>query len=176
MSNKAEALATATPDGAEQQHSLEPLQLRQVFGQFATGVTIVTTGGVDGEAVGMTVSSFNTVSLEPPLILWCIDKKTGCFDAFNQCEHFAIHVLSQEQSELSSLFARRGVEKFSGLDYHMNDRGVPLLHEFCARLQCTLTARYEGGDHLIMVGRVDSAHTQDRAPLLFHRGQYARIG
>ncbi|MFV8784214.1 flavin reductase family protein [Microbulbifer sp. SA54] len=175
MSSEAELLAPAIPTIAERKHALEPMQLRQVFGQFATGVTIVTTGSDTGEAVGMTVSSFNTVSLEPPLILWCIDKKTGCFDAFNHCEHFAIHVLSEQQDNLSSLFARRGVDKFSGLDYHLNDRGVPLLHEYCARLQCTLTARYEGGDHLIMVGRVDAMHTQDRAPLIFHRGQYARI-
>lgn len=175
MSNEAGLLAPAIPDTVEQRHILEPLQLRQVFGQFATGVTIVTTGSETGEAVGMTVSSFNTVSLEPPLILWCIDKKTGCFEAFNHCEHFAIHVLGQEQEALSSLFARRGVEKFSGLDYHISERGVPLLHEYCARLQCTLTARYEGGDHLIMVGRVDTMHTQDRSPLIFHRGHYARI-
>lgn len=175
MSTEAELLAPAMPEVTERQHTMEPLHLRQVFGQFATGVTIVTTGGITGEAVGMTVSSFNTVSLEPPLILWCIDKKTGCFDAFNQCRHFAIHVLSDEQDNLSSLFARRGVDKFSQLDYHMSERGVPLLHEYCARLQCTLTARHEGGDHLIMVGRVDQMHTQDRAPLIFHRGTYARI-
>lgn len=175
MSNEAELLAPTIPDSAEQQHNVAPLQLRQVFGQFATGVTIVTTGSETGEAVGMTVSSFNTVSLEPPLILWCIDKKTGCFEAFNHCEHFAIHVLSQEQEALSSLFARRGVDKFSGLDHHISERGVPLLHEYCARLQCTMTARYEGGDHLIMVGRVDTMHTQDRSPLIFHRGHYARI-
>ncbi|MBY6189621.1 flavin reductase family protein [Microbulbifer agarilyticus] len=175
MSTEAELLAPANADIAEQHHKIEPLNLRQVFGQFATGVTIVTTGGESGEAVGMTVSSFNTVSLDPPLILWCIDKKTGCFDAFNQCEHFAIHVLSDQQDNLSSLFARRGVDKFSELDYHMSAQGVPLLHEYCARLQCTLTARHEGGDHLIMVGRVDAMHTQDRAPLLFHRGAYARI-
>ncbi|WP_226702807.1 flavin reductase family protein [Microbulbifer elongatus] len=175
MSTEAELLAPAMDEISERQHALEPLHLRQVFGQFATGVTIVTTGSDTGEAVGMTVSSFNTVSLEPPLILWCIDKKTGCFDAFNQCEHFAIHVLSDQQDNLSSLFARRGVDKFSGLNYHMSDQGVPLLHEYCARLQCTLTARYEGGDHLIMVGRVDQMHTQDRAPLIFHRGGYARI-
>ncbi|AOS98309.1 p-hydroxyphenylacetate 3-hydroxylase, reductase component [Microbulbifer aggregans] len=175
MSIEAGLLAPAIPHIAEHQHTVEPLQLRQVFGQFATGVTIVTTGSETGEAVGMTVSSFNTVSLEPPLILWCIDKKTGCFEAFNHCEHFAIHVLSQEQEALSSLFARRGVEKFSSLDHHFSEHGVPLLHEYCARLQCTLTARHEGGDHLIMVGRVDTMHTQDRSPLIFHRGHYARI-
>lgn len=175
MSNEAELLAPDIASIVEHKHSLEPLQLRQVFGQFATGVTIVTTGSDTGEAVGMTVSSFNTVSLDPPLILWCIDKKTGCFDAFDRCKHFAIHVLSEQQDELSSLFARRGVDKFSGLGYHMNEYGVPLLHEYCARLQCTLTARHEGGDHLIMVGRVDAMHTQDRAPLIFHRGHYARI-
>ena len=176
MSIEAELLRTPlTTAPSTQQHALEPLQLRQVFGQFATGVTIITTGGESGEPVGMTASSFNTVSLEPPLILWCIGKNTGCFDAFNRCEHFAIHVLSEEQEALSTLFAKRGVDRFAGLEYQTNSSGVPLLQKFCARLQCSVSARYDGGDHLIMVGRVENMHTQDRTPLIFHRGRYARI-
>ena len=175
MSIEAQALAPQPVPVPPQQHPLEPLQLRQVFGQFATGVTIVTTADRNGEAVGMTVSSFNTVSLEPPLILWCIDRKTGCFDAFNACSEFAIHVLTQNQQDLSSLFARRGVDKFSSLDYHCNEAGVPLLNEYCARIECSVAERFEGGDHLIIVGRVQQVHTQDQEPLIFHRGRYARI-
>ncbi|MBB5210139.1 flavin reductase family protein [Microbulbifer hydrolyticus] len=175
MSTEAELLRPIAPAINGRQHAVEPQQLRQVFGQFATGVTIITTSNESGEPVGMTASSFNTVSLEPPLILWCIGKNTGCFDAFDRCEHFAIHVLSDEQEALSSLFARRGTDRFAGLDYIINNDGVPLLHEYCARLQCTVAARYDGGDHLIMVGRVQAMHTQDREPLLFHRGRYARI-
>ena len=175
MSIEAQALAPQLLPVQQQQHPLEPLELRQVFGQFATGVTIVTTSDQDGEPVGMTVSSFNTVSLDPPLILWCIDRKTGCFDAFNECSQFAIHVLTENQQELSSLFARRGVDKFSALDYHCNEAGVPLLSEYCARIECTVTERFEGGDHLIIVGRVQQMCTQDQEPLIFHRGRYARI-
>lgn len=175
MSNEAELLRPISPVIEARQHAVEPLQLRHVFGQFATGVTIITTSGDSGEPVGMTASSFNTVSLEPPLILWCIGKTTGCFDAFNRCEHFAIHVLSEEQEALSTLFARRGVDRFAGLDYELSNAGIPLLHDFCARLQCSVAARYDGGDHLIMVGRVEAMYTQDREPLLFHRGRYARI-
>ncbi|WOX05915.1 flavin reductase family protein [Microbulbifer pacificus] len=175
MSIEAELLRPISTEILTQKHTVEPLQLRQVFGQFATGVTIITTSNEAGEPVGMTASSFNTVSLDPALILWCIGKNTGCFDAFNRCEHFAIHVLNEEQESLSSLFARRGVDRFAGLDYEINEQGVPLLNEFCARLQCSVAARYEGGDHLIMVGRVEAMHTQDHEPLLFHRGHYARI-
>ncbi|GMG86299.1 flavin reductase family protein [Biformimicrobium ophioploci] len=173
MSTEAKLLTAVAP--VEQQHTIEPLQLRQVFGQFATGVTIVTTSGEDGSAVGMTVSSFNTVSLEPPLILWCIDKKTGCFDAFNRCQDFAIHVLAQSQQDLSALFASRGQDKFEQVAFQRNAAGVPLLEDYCARIQCRISARHDGGDHVIIVGEVTEMHTQNREPLVFHRGRYASI-
>ena len=177
MSSEAEAMAVeitknrqTAPDGA-----IAPLALRQVFGQFATGVTIVTTRDQAGQPVGMTASSFNSVSLDPPLVLWCIDRNAGCFDAFNQCDSFAIHVLNEAQSDLSTLFARKGVDRFGKVEYSQNDQGVPLLKEYCARLECSLEHRYAGGDHVIMVGRVQEMSTQEHAPLVFHRGRYAQI-
>ncbi|WGL16819.1 flavin reductase family protein [Microbulbifer bruguierae] len=176
MSSKAEVLAVETScRQSEADTTFDPLALRQVFGQFATGVTIVTTQDPAGLPVGMTASSFNSVSLEPPLVLWCIDRNAGCFDAFNRCEHFAIHVLNQAQSDLSTLFARKGVDRFGLIEYDLNERGVPLLREYCARLECSMEHRYEGGDHIIMVGRVRKMHTQEHAPLVFHRGRYAQI-
>ncbi|WP_299592195.1 flavin reductase family protein [uncultured Microbulbifer sp.] len=178
MSSKAEALAVEaapTAPSPEPAAAIDPLALRQVFGQFATGVTIVTTRDQDGQPVGMTASSFNSVSLDPPLVLWCIDRKAGCFDAFNNCNHFAIHVLNQGQSDLSSLFARKGVDRFEQVSYTLNTQGVPLLEEYCARLECSVEHRYAGGDHVIMVGRVRGMSNQEHAPLVFHRGRYAQI-
>lgn len=176
MSSEAGMLVVETPpDNTEAAATFDPLALRQVFGQFATGVTIVTTRDQQGQPVGMTASSFNSVSLDPPLVLWCIDRKAGCFDAFNHCDHFAIHVLNQAQSELSTLFARKGVDRFEKVKYALNDHGVPLLPEYCARLECCVAHRYDGGDHVIMVGRVTAMQTQDHAPLVFHRGRYAQI-
>lgn len=176
MSSEAEMLARKIPPVKVESHQgFDPLALRQVFGQFATGVTIVTTGDQNGSPVGMTASSFNTVSLDPPLVLWCIDRKAGCFDAFNSCDHFAIHVLNQKQSDLSSLFARKGVDRFRQVPYELSQEGVPLLQEYCARLECSIAHRYAGGDHVIMVGQVQAMQTQDHAPLVFHRGRYAQI-
>jgi len=155
---------------------IDPLELRQALGEFPTGVTLVTTVDPEGQPTGMTASSFNSLSLSPALVLWSIDKNTGCFEAFNHCEYFAIHTLTAEQQALSSLFAKRGVDKFSSLEYREGDAGTPLLEEFCARFECQIEHRYDGGDHVILVGRVlKLEQQQDRAPLVFHRGRYAQI-
>ncbi len=156
--------------------AIDPMEMRQALGHFPTGVTVITTRDNKGAAVGMTASSFNSLSLTPPLILWSIDKNTGCFDTFNECEHFAIHVLTSEQQELSNLFAKRGVDKFSELETTNGAGDCPLLNDYCARFECQIENRFDGGDHIIIVGRVlDMARNDDRQPLVFHRGQYAKI-
>lgn len=157
-------------------NTVDPMELRQTLGQFPTGVTIVTTLDQQQQPVGMTASSFNSLSLTPPLILWSIDKKTGCFDAFNHCEHFAVHVLTEQQAELSTHFAKRGVDKFAGLELDAGITGAPLLPTFCARFECEVENRYEGGDHIIMVGRVLHMQRDDsQRPLGFHRGKYVNL-
>ena len=155
--------------------AIDPRQLRDALGQFPTGVTIVTARNAEGQPVGMTASSFNTVSLDPPLVLWSIGKDAICYQAFTEAEHFAIHVLAAGQSELSNTFAQKGKDKFAGIDCQSGLHDLPILPEFAACFQCRIEHRYAGGDHTILVGRVLDFESHDRGPLLFHRGRYAEI-
>lgn len=148
--------------------------LRQAFGQFATGVTIITTASAEGDYVGLTANSFSSVSLEPPLVLWSLDNKARSLSVFEQCEHFAIHVLNAEQVELSNLFASKTEQKFTDLDIESGPDGIPLLNDYAARFICRKTYTYEGGDHTIFVGEVLDFNRTEAEPLLFHCGQYAK--
>lgn len=149
--------------------------LRQVYGQFPTGVTVITTRTADGEPIGFTASSFNSVSMDPPLILWSIDKCAYSLEAFQNCEYFAVHILSDKQIALSNRFAGRGEDKFSGLDYATGTGGSPLLAGALAQLQCKNWNIYEGGDHLIMVGEViDFSLAESGRPLVFSQGSYSQ--
>jgi 3-hydroxy-9,10-secoandrosta-1,3,5(10)-triene-9,17-dione monooxygenase reductase component len=150
--------------------------LRDVLGAFPTGVAVITTRGINGAPVGMTASSFSSLSLDPPLVLWSIDKKAGCMDDFAHCRYYAIHALSQEQQALSAKFAQKGIDKFSDTLHTAGMDETPLLPEYCARLECEVTERYEGGDHIIMVGKVlVMDQDESREPLVYHRGNYARL-
>lgn len=148
---------------------------RFALGKFPTGVTIITCKTASGENVGMTASSFNSVSLEPPLILWSIDKNSYSLKAFTECTHFAVHVLHQGQVEQSNLFASQGVDKFSQVETEVGIENLPLLTDFNARFQCMTEHQYEGGDHIIIVGRVLDFEANDKAPLVFHAGRYAAV-
>jgi flavin reductase (DIM6/NTAB) family NADH-FMN oxidoreductase RutF len=150
-------------------------EFRQTLGCFPTGVTIITCLTATGEPVGMTASSFNSVSLDPPLVLWSIDKRALSLQAFTQAKHYAIHVLAGHQQDLSNQFARQGADKFSGVSVTEGIAGVPLLTEYCARFQCQTEHQYEGGDHIILVGRVLDFKATEYNPLLFHRGRYALL-
>ena len=146
---------------------------RDALGSFATGVTIATTLAPDGEPVGVTASSFNSVSLDPPLVLWSLAKSSHSRPAFCESGHFAVHVLSAAQEELSNRFARSGEDKFSGVDWKEGQLGSPVLSQYAARFECRTRHQYEGGDHIIMVGEVVDFEARDEAPLLFHSGSYA---
>ena len=148
-------------------------RFRNALGAFATGVTIVTTRDAAGKDVGLTANSFNSVSLEPPMVLWSLAKNARSLPAFLAATHFAVHVLAADQEELSLRFAARGAEKFTGLDLERNASGVPLLRGCSARFQCRTAFRHEGGDHVIFVGAVESFDHSDRPPLVFHGGRYA---
>jgi 3-hydroxy-9,10-secoandrosta-1,3,5(10)-triene-9,17-dione monooxygenase reductase component len=145
---------------------------RDALGQFATGVAIVTACGEDGERVGATVSSFNSVSLDPPLVLWSLDKNARSRAAFEASTHFAVHILTVEQRELAQLFARRGADKFAGLQCRQGVGGVPLLEQCAACFECETRHRYDGGDHIIFVGEVLQFERQSGSPLLFHGGSF----
>ena len=150
-------------------------EFRKALGSFTTGVTVVTSRGTDGNDVGLTANSFNSVSLDPPMVLWSLGKSARSMPHFRAAEYFAVHILSQEQEELSGRFARRGADKFSGLTLARGPDDIPLLQDCAARFTCRTAYQYEGGDHLIFVGEViDFAHW-DRLPLLFHGGEYGQI-
>ena len=147
--------------------------LRRALGTFATGVTIVTARDADGRPVGMTANSFNSVSLEPPLVLWSVDRSARSAAAFRAATHFAVHVLEEGQADLSNRFARKGDDKFAGLDWREGEGGVPLLSGALAVFECRTQAVHEGGDHEIIVGEVDRFEAHDGDGLVFAAGGYA---
>jgi 3-hydroxy-9,10-secoandrosta-1,3,5(10)-triene-9,17-dione monooxygenase reductase component len=155
----------------------DPLDLRafrNALGQFATGVTVVTAGGPQGERVGATVSSFNSVSLDPPMVLWSLDKRAHSRAVFETSTHFAVHVLTLEQCELAQRFATRGANKFEGLSCRVGLGDVPLLSDCSACFECETRHRYDGGDHVIFVGEVKRFAHAAGAPLVFHGGAFAQ--
>lgn len=151
---------------------------RHALGQFATGVTIVTTADALGRPIGLTVSSFNSVSLEPPLVLWSLAHRAASLPVFQQCGHYAIHVLAAGQQELAQRFATRGVDKFAGVTWEANEQGVPLIEGAAAVFECSNRSRYDEGDHTIFVGLVQRCqHLQGVQPLIYHGGHmYAKHG
>ena len=156
--------------GKKQQFDLD--EFRRALGCFATGVAVVTTIDQDGERAGMTINSFNSVSLDPPLVLWSISNDAYSYDAFVNAEFFAVNVLTTAQQHLSARFASRGIDKFDGLEWREGMHGIPLLPEYTACFECVTEHRYEGGDHKIIVGRVLRAEDRETDPLIIYRGQF----
>lgn len=152
---------------------MDTLEFRNALGQFATGVTVITTVDDEESPVGVTASSFNSVSLDPPLVLWSLAKDSGSLSAYQNSGHFCVHVLAAQHEEISGQFAARRTDKFQGIAWQAGQLGSPLLPEFAARFQCKSTYQYEGGDHVIFVGEVIDFETRDEPPLVFHKGRYA---
>ncbi|WP_374423319.1 p-hydroxyphenylacetate 3-hydroxylase reductase component [Chromobacterium sp.] len=147
--------------------------LRRALGNFATGVTVVTAAAPDGERAGVTANSFNSVSLDPPLVLWSLDKRSASHPVFAQASHFVVHVLAADQIELSNRFARAAADKFAGLEPEAGRGGAPLLDGCAARFHCRLHQQLDGGDHWILLGLVEAFDDFGAAPLLYHQGMYA---
>lgn len=149
--------------------------LRDAFGSFATGVTIVTTSGPGGVDIGLTANSFSSVSLDPPMVLWSLARTSLNMDAFRNSGHFAVHILSADQETLSGRFASKGVDRFAGLALDRGPDDIPMLQDCMARFACKLAYQYEGGDHVIFVGEiVDFSHSAQK-PLVFHGGRYGML-
>lgn len=146
---------------------------RQALGCFATGVTIITTRAQNGDPIGLTVNSFNSVSLNPPLVLWSLAKTSRNLPHFLAHGHWAVHILASDQEHLSNRFAKAGDHKFADQDFTVGAQGEPLLAGCAARLQCRTQATHEGGDHIILIGEVLHFERAERAPLVFHSGGYA---
>lgn len=155
------------------QTSFDPQAFRAALGTFTTGVTIITTQAEDGSPVGITANSFNSVSLNPPLVLWSLAKNARSLPVFSTGKHWNVHVLSSEQETLSGRFAMQGENKFAEVELDAGVSEAPLLQDCTARFQCRTAFQYEGGDHVIFVGEVLAFDHSERAPLAFQSGQYA---
>lgn len=160
---------------------IDPRELRNAFGCFATGIAVVTTVDSAGRAIGKTANSFASVSLEPPLVLWCLNKRSVTFEAFHASPHFVVSILATNGSAVSKRFATFGshvVEE--GVPTLPTKLGPPTFPEALAVFECETQARHDGGDHVIIVGRVlrfshhAGAAPKDK-PLLFYRGRYAAM-
>ena len=148
---------------------------KQAMSHFASGVTVVTTEH-EGTLFGMTVAAFCSLSLRPPLVLVCIDKRVKTHQAIAASRCFGVSVLAAGQADVSNRFASKVDDKFADIAYHRGELGVPLLDGAIATLECRVADQLEGGDHSIFVGEVALAETRDGAPLVYFRGGYREIG
>lgn len=155
--------------------AIDPRELRDALGLFATGVTVVTAPGGEGEPVGITANSFSSLSLDPALVLWSLALRSPSLSAFEEGKSFAINILQKDQEALALQFARPSDNKFQSVDYTLNARKVPLLEGAQAQLECTVEFTRVLGDHLLIVGRVDTLNTSPGEPLLFYRGAFAQL-
>lgn len=146
---------------------------RNALGSFTTGVTVVTAMTPDGP-IGMTVNSFASVSLDPPLVLWSPAKSSSRYGVFTAARHFAIHVLGADQDHLSAAFTRGG-SGFDGIEVKFNDEGVPVLPGTLARFECTEQAQHDAGDHTIIIGKVLRVAHRQGEPLCFSGGRFGRF-
>ena len=149
-------------------------RFRDVLGRFCTGVTVVTSMSGD-RPVGMTCQSFTSVSLDPPLVLFCPAKTSRAWPQMQRAGFFCVNLLSHDQLELSDAFARKGVDKFAGVSWRPSATGAPLLDGVLGWVDCTIYAVHEAGDHYVVIGRVMDLGVEEAPhPLLFYQGQYAR--
>ncbi|HYF41366.1 MAG TPA: flavin reductase family protein [Ramlibacter sp.] len=148
-------------------------EFRSALGMFATGVTIVTATTAEGRAIGLTANSFNSVSLEPPLVLWSLSRAAASLPAFSTGSHYAINILAADQKLLAERFALKGADRWGGVEYRLGPSGAPLLAGAAATFECFNRSRYEEGDHVIFVGEVERCTWRANAmPLLFHGGRF----
>lgn len=148
-------------------------RFRNALGCFTTGVAVVTARRDDGEAFGITVNSFSSVSLDPPLVLWCLDKQSDTLPVFEKATHFTVNVLREEHVDVSSRLARKGAHSLEGVDLIKGGSGTPALTKALAHFECEVEARHDAGDHIIMIGRVlKFDYAEEGQPLLYHRGGY----
>lgn len=154
---------------------IDTREFRNALGNFATGVTIITAKGADGETVGITANSFNSVSLDPPLVLWSLDRNSASLKVIEDASHFCVHILSDRQADECMAFAKSGADKFADISTGEGLGGAPLLEDCLARFECRNVVHHDGGDHVIIVGEVERFDTNDGDPLIFFRGRLADL-
>ena len=153
----------------------DSLHFRQALSQFATGVTVITTRLEDGSFRGLTASSFNSVSLDPPLVLWSLGTAANSLPVFSGNSHYVINVLNADQAHLAKLFSRRTDDPWDGVEYELSRTGMPILKGAIAWFECHNRSRYPEGDHVIFVGEVEECAFAPQAPLIFHGGQFGKL-
>ncbi len=151
---------------------IDSQELRRCLGAFVTGVTVITALDEQGRAHGMTANSFNSVSLDPPIIVWSIRTQARSFDVYSRAKRFVVNILSEDQIDISNRFARSGADRFDGVATTPGIGGVPLIDACAAHLECRTEATYPGGDHLLFLGRVERIVGTARRPLAFGAGKY----
>jgi len=157
--------------------AVDAKEFKRACGRFATGVTVATVCDSAGTPHGLTVSSFTSVSLEPPLILVCIGHEASVIQHFRSAAHFGISILGEEQRTLSDHFARKGHDRFDGVDWHPGAAGVPVIDGIVASLECSVHERFPAGDHDIFVGKVIHTYVhEDARPLLYFASRYRHLG
>ena len=154
---------------------VDAADFRHVLGHFASGVTVVTTSDADGRPAGLTASAFTSVSLDPPLILICVDHKSQTYPTLLERGRFAINILTADQQDVSRRFASTKLDKFEVIPYRMSALDLPLIDGALAYLECTTANTHVEGDHTIFVGLVEAASAGDGEPLLYFRAKYDRL-
>jgi flavin reductase (DIM6/NTAB) family NADH-FMN oxidoreductase RutF len=160
------------------QDPVQPLSggdFRRACGRFATGVTIACVMDARGTPHGLTVNSFTSVSLDPPLVLVAVGHSASVFEAFREARFFAVNVLSAGQRALSDRFARQGENRFDGLDWHAGETGAPVVSGTLAEIECAMRYRFTAGDHDLLVGEVVHADVREGAPLVYFGGRYRKL-
>ena len=150
-------------------------EFRRALSRFASGITVVTLKDKDGNPHGITVSAFSSVSLEPPLILVCIDNAAGSHSAFYEGKRFVVNILNEDQSEHSNHFASQIADKFINVHHHEGLEGIPVLKNALVNLECRLVEHFAAGDHTIFIGEIEQAHVNEGNPLVYYLGDYRKI-
>jgi flavin reductase (DIM6/NTAB) family NADH-FMN oxidoreductase RutF/DNA-binding MarR family transcriptional regulator len=153
--------------------SFQSVEFRQTLGTFATGITVITAEDAGGNLAGVTANSFTSVSLDPPLILWCLATSSDSLAIFRSAHYFAVNVLASDQKSVSDHFAKRQKNKFETIEFTRGKEGSPLLAGCVAWLQCRTVEQHEVGDHWVFVGKVEEFSTTGKEALLYHHGAYA---
>lgn len=161
--------------GQGQGEPVSGAHFREVMASFPAGVTITTTVAADGRWWGFTASAFCSLSADPPLVLVCIAKSAECYPAFMTVDQIAIHVLQSDYEQLAKTFATRGADKFTGAGFDLSARGLPVMPDATAVLECSVFAKYDGGDHTIIVGRVEDAILGLHDPVVYFRRDFHRL-
>lgn len=161
---------------ADQDHGLDSVAFRAALARFPSGVTIVTTRSKAGTLHGFTASSFAALSLDPPLVLVCLDRGADCFPVFMAAEQFVVNIVTPTHAELATKFATKGANKFAQGSFEFDEQGHPLLPDAAAVVRCELEQAVPGGDHVILVGRAYDARTGSGEPVMWYRGEFLRLG